>query len=112
MAKNNQDGFQEPERITLTDAQGNQTEMTIIDSFFHKGERYATLVESAQTLHHHAPGETCDHDHNLDIYIMHVLTDGKSHQFVSVSQDVFDDVAAICEERLMLLADAGADEEA
>ena len=86
----------EREFVTFNDEDGNEFELDVIDYFEYEGDEYAVLTDLSSD--EHEEGEECDCEH--DVYIMKIVTDGDTEEFVPADDDKFDKLTAIVEERL------------
>nr|WP_162990688.1 DUF1292 domain-containing protein [Maliibacterium massiliense] len=50
----------------------------------------------------HEHGEGCGCEEGVDAYIMRVVTEGDEEQFLPIDPDKFEEIAAICEQRMMM----------
>lgn len=82
--------------LVFTDDDGQEIEMEVIDYFEFEGEEYAMLVEAddMEHDHDHEHGEDCCHGEEKDIYIMKVIVDGDTEEFIPVEDSKMDDIIA------------------
>ena len=84
--------------LVFTDGEGNEIQMEILDYFEYDGEEYALLVEVTEHDHDHDDGHDHEHDEETDVYIMKVITDGDTEEFVPVEEEKMDELIEAIEE--------------
>jgi len=87
----------ERDLLVFTDEDGNEIEMEVIDYFEYKGQEYALLAEACDDSHDDECGCDCDCEVQ-DIYIMKVIVDGDSEEFVPVPEDMMDELIEAIED--------------
>ncbi|HHY81350.1 MAG TPA: DUF1292 domain-containing protein [Clostridiales bacterium] len=105
--------MEERDILVFTDDEGQEIELEILDYFEYDGEEYALLVEADETEHdhdHHHDGECC-HDEVKDVYIMKVIVDGETEEFVPVDEEKMDELINVIQEMYEEDADEDYDDE-
>lgn len=83
----------ERDLLVFTDDDGNEIQMEVVDYFDYEDEEYAMLVEAAAHDHEHdEDGACCGGDEEKDIYIMKVVIEGDTEEFVPVSEEKMDEL--------------------
>jgi hypothetical protein len=79
--------------------------MEILDYFEYDGQEYALLVE-AEEDDDHVHDHECSHEHDHDeddeksIFIMKVIVDGETEEFVPVEDEKMDELVEVLQEML------------
>jgi hypothetical protein len=90
----------ERDLLVFTDDNGQEIQMEVVDYFEYEGQEYAMLVEADDCGHvhehdHEHDGEACCCDgEEKDIYIMKVVVDGDTEEFIPVEEDKMDELIA------------------
>lgn len=90
---------EERDSIVFVDEDDNEIELDVIDYFFHDEQEYAILMDLSNMPEEHEHSEDCDCEPQ-DIYIMKVVTDGDTEEFLPVEDELMDALTQIAEERL------------
>src|SRR5690554_5399498 len=90
--------MKERDILVFTDNDGQEINMEILDYFEYDEEEYAMLVE----VEEHEHDDECDHEHEEDeeknIYIMKVIVDGDTEEFVPVEEEKMDELIEAIQE--------------
>lgn len=92
---------EERDVVVLSDDDGNEFELDVIDYFEYEGQEYAVLMDLCDMDDECECGEeecTCEGEH--DVFIMKIVVDGDMEEFVPADEDKMDALAAIVEQRL------------
>ena len=87
--------MEERDILVFTDEEGQEIQMEILDYFEYDDELYAMLIEADEYEHDHEHDDECDHEEESSIYIMRVIVDGDTEEFVPVDEDKMRMVEAI-----------------
>jgi len=91
--------MEDREVLVFTDSEGQELELEILDYFEYDGEEYVMLIEADEEEHDHEHHDH-DHDHGDDcccdeeknIYIMKVVVDGETEDFIPVEDEKMDEL--------------------
>lgn len=84
--------MEDREVLVFTDSEGQEVELEILDYFEYDGEEYVMLIEAGEEHNHeHHDGECC-HDEERNVYIMKVVVDGETEDFIPVEDDKMDEL--------------------
>ena len=90
---------EERDVVVFSDDEGNEFELDVIDYFEHEGQEYAVLMDLSVM-----PDCDCEQDDcecsEQDVYIMKVVVNGDTEEFLPADEDLMDVLSAIVEERL------------
>ncbi|MGI6536813.1 MAG: hypothetical protein ACOX22_00325 [Caldicoprobacterales bacterium] len=106
--------MEERDILVFTDEDGEEIELEILDYFEYDGEEYVMLIEpedegSHEHVHEHNDEcPSCSQEEEKNIYLMKVVTDGDTEEFLPVDTDKMDELIEAIEE---LYADEEYDEE-
>ncbi|MDL2206790.1 DUF1292 domain-containing protein [Eubacteriales bacterium OttesenSCG-928-N13] len=77
--------------VVFVDDAGDEKTMEVLDYFFYEGKEYAILTEYNEDEEEHVHTEECDHDHELDAFIMQVEPVGEDEEeFIPVDEGLMD----------------------
>ncbi len=65
-----EENYQEPDLIEMTDEDGNTITMQVLDYFFYNGEEYVILTDDVEE----EDAEETDEPEEIDCYVMKVVT--------------------------------------
>ncbi len=92
---------EERDVVVFSDDEGNEFELDVIDYFDYEGQEYAVLMDLSDVPDGECEDEDCDHDHaEQDVYIMKVVVNGDTEEFLPADENLMDVLSAIVEERL------------
>lgn len=94
---------EERDIVVFTDDNGNEIEMDVIDYFEHDGQEYAVLMDLDALPEECECGSKeceCECESEQDVYIMKVVVDGDTEEFVPADEDLMDTLSEIVEKRL------------
>ena len=100
---------EERDLVTFSDDDGNEFDLEVIDYFDYEDQEYAVLVDPEQDCD--CCDKECDHEHELEVYIMKIVVDGEYEEFLPADEDKMDALSAIVEERLAAMDDEDDEEE-
>ena len=83
---------EERDVVVFSDDEGNEFELDVIDYFEHEGQEYAVLMDLSDM-----PDCECSEQ---DVYIMKVVVNGDTEEFLPADEALMDVLSAIVEERL------------
>ena len=78
--------------VTFTDEEGNEFELDVIDYFDYQDEEYALLIDLSENAD---CGDGCEQE----VYIMKVVVNGDTEEFVPADDDKMDALVEIAEAR-------------
>lgn len=81
--------------VVFQDEDGKEIELDVIDYFVHDGQEYAVLMDLDALPE---DGETSDEDQ--DVFIMKVMVNEDTEEFLPVDDDLMETLSAIVESRL------------
>src|SRR5690554_150894 len=92
--------MEERDILVFTDEDGQEIQMEVLDYFEFNDQLYAMLIEAEEENHGHDHEHDHDHDHDeeTDVYIMKVVVEGDTEQFIPVEEDVMDDLIEAIQE--------------
>ena len=92
---------EERDFVVFADDDGNEIELDVVDYFEHEGQEYAVLMDfSACTEACEGDCEGCE-DAPQDIFIMKIVVNGDTEEFLPVEDDdLLQELANIAEQRL------------
>jgi hypothetical protein len=97
--------MEEREILVFADEDNQEIQMEILDYFEYDGQEYALLVE-AEEDDDHVHDHECSHEHDHDeddeksIFIMKVIVDGETEEFVPVEDEKMDELVEVLQEML------------
>lgn len=105
---------EERDVVVFADDEGNEFELDVIDYFEYEGQEYAVLMDLSD-LPEDEDGECeCDNEEcscaEQDVYIMKVVVNGDTEEFLPADEALMDTLSAIVEERLGEMEVEDADE--
>jgi len=83
---------EERDIVVFADDEGNEFELEIVDYFDYEEQEYAVLVDAE-------PEDVDDPDYQEEVFIMKVLLDGDTEEFVPADEDKMDALIQIVEQR-------------
>jgi len=89
---------EERDVVVFSDDDGNEFELDVIDYFEYEGQEYAVLMDLSDTPE--CEDEDCDACGEQDVYIMKVVVDGDTEEFLPADEDKMEALSAIVEARL------------
>lgn len=100
-----QKAMEENERdfVTFTDEEGNEFELDVIDYFDYQDEEYALLIDLSENA-------DCDDGCEQEVYIMKVVVNGDTEEFVPADDDKMDALVEIAEARFAAGCDCDDDD--
>ena len=87
--------------VTFVNDEGDEMEMEILDYFTYKGLEYAILTDVCDCDEEVEPEECgCDdcEGHAHAVYIMKVVVDGDTEEFLPIDPEIEDELLAVVEE--------------
>jgi DNA-directed RNA polymerase subunit delta len=90
--------MEERDILVFTDEEGQEIQMEILDYFEYDDELYAMLIEADEYEHDHEHDDECDHEEESSIYIMRVIVDGDTEEFVPVDEDKMEELVEAIQE--------------
>lgn len=81
--------------VVFQDEDGKEIELDVIDYFVHDGQEYAVLMDLDALPE---DGETSDEDQ--DVFIMKVMVNEDTEEFLPVDDELMETLSAIVEARL------------
>ncbi len=90
---------EERDVVVFSDDEGNEFELDVIDYFEHEGQEYAVLMDLSDVPDCDCEDADCDCAEQ-DVYIMKVVVNGDTEEFLPADEDLMDVLSAIVEERL------------
>lgn len=105
----------ERDLLVFTDENGEEIQMEVLDYFEYEGQEYAILVEAEDCCgldHEHEHDDCCEcgHEEGAELFIMKVVVDGDTEEFVPVEEEKMDELIEVIEQ-MYNEEDAGDDEE-
>lgn len=88
---------EERDVVTFADDEGNEFELDVIDYFEYEGQEYAVLMDLSAEDEYDGEG---DEEHEQDVYIMRVVVNGETEEFLPADEDKMEILASIVEERM------------
>ena len=82
----------ERDLLIFTDDNGQEIQMEVVDYFEYEDEEYAVLTEADDP---ESDCDACCDDEEKDIYIMKVVSDGDTEEFIPVEEDELIDVIQV-----------------
>ncbi|MEG1547522.1 MAG: DUF1292 domain-containing protein [Clostridia bacterium] len=89
---------EERDFVVFTDDDGNEFELDVIDYFDYEDQEYAVLMDLSELDEGEDDACTCEDEQ--DVYIMKIVVDGDSEEFLPADDDKMEALAAIVEKRL------------
>lgn len=92
---------EERDVVVFADDEGNEFELDVIDYFEYEGQEYAVLMDLSDL-----PEDECECGEEdcscaeQDVYIMKVVVNGDTEEFLPADEALMDTLSAIVEERL------------
>jgi len=99
---------EERDLVVFSDDEGNEFELEVIDYFDHEGQEYAVLVDPEGCG---CEDETCEHEHETEVYIMKVVVNGEYEEFLPADEDKMEALSALVEQRFEAMEDDDEDDE-
>lgn len=93
---------EERDVVVFADDEGNEFELDVIDYFEYEGQEYAVLMDLSNLPEEdcECEDEECTCGAEQDVYIMKVVVNGDTEEFLPADEDLMDTLSAIVEERL------------
>ena len=85
--------MEERDFVTFTDEDGNEFELDVIEYFEYEGQEYAVLMDLGAD-------DVDEGEEEAEVYIMKIVTDGDTEEFLPADEDKMEALSAIVEERL------------
>jgi ribonuclease E len=79
----------ERDLLIFTDDNGQEIQMEVVDYFEYEDEEYAVLTDADDP---ESDCDACCDDEEKDIYIMKVVSDGDTEEFIPVEEDKMDEL--------------------
>lgn len=95
---------EERDLVVFSDDEGNEFELEIVDYFDYDGQEYATLIDP-EGCGCECGDEECECEHEMEFYVMKIVTNGEYEEFLPVDDDKEEAVSKIAEERLNAFED-------
>ena len=104
---------EERDVVVFSDDDGNEFELDVIDYFEHEGQEYAVLMDLSDTSECGCEDEECECDScsEQDVYIMKVVVNGDTEEFLPADEDKMEELSAIVEARLGEMEECDDDDE-
>lgn len=90
---------EERDVVVFSDDDGNEFELDVIDYFEYEGQEYAVLMDLSDSPCG-CEDEECDSCAEQDVYIMKVIVNGDTEEFLPADEDKMEALSAIVETRL------------
>lgn len=90
---------EERDVVVFSDDEGNEFELDVIDYFEHEGQEYAVLMDLSDMPDCECEQDDCECSEQ-DVYIMKVVVNGDTEEFLPADEALMDVLSAIVEERL------------
>ncbi len=91
---------EERDVVVFSDDEGNEFELDVIDYFDYEGQEYAVLMDLSDVPNCECEDEDCSCAEEQDVYIMKVVVNGDTEEFLPADENLMDVLSAIVEERL------------
>lgn len=91
---------EERDFVVFEDDDGNEFELDVIDYFDYENEEYAVLIDM-----NGMEDEDGEEEAEQDVYIMKIVVNGDTEEFVAADDDKMEALAAIAEARLSEMDD-------
>ena len=90
---------EERDVVVFSDDEGNEFELDVIDYFDYEGQEYAVQMDLSDVPDCECEDEDCACAEQ-DVYIMKVVVNGDTEEFLPADENLMDVLSAIVEERL------------
>lgn len=90
---------EERDVVVFSDDEGNEFELDVIDYFDYEGQEYAVLMDLSDVPDCECEDEDCSCSEQ-DVYIMKVVVNGDTEEFLPADENLMDVLSQIVEERL------------
>ena len=89
---------EERDFVVFTDDDGNEFELEVIEYFSHNDKKYAVLIAPEEDCG--CEDEACDCEHEVEMFIMQVVTDEEAdtEEFISPADEEMDELIAVVEQ--------------
>ncbi len=85
--------MEERDVVTFTDEEGNEFELDVIEYFEYEGQEYAVLMDLGED-------DADEGEDTAEVYIMKIVVDGDTEEFLPADEDKMDALVEIVEELL------------
>ena len=85
--------MEERDVVTFTDEEGNEFELDVIEYFEYEGQDYAVLMDLGED-------DADEGEDTAEVYIMKIVVDGDTEEFLPADEDKMDALVEIVEELL------------
>ena len=85
--------MEERDVVTITDEEGNEFELDVIEYFEYEGQEYAVLMDLGED-------DADEGEDTAEVYIMKIVVDGDTEEFLPADEDKMDALVEIVEELL------------
>lgn len=85
--------MEERDVVTFTDEEGNEFELDVIEYFEYEGQEYAVLMDLGED-------DADEGEDTAEVYIMKIVVDGDTEEFLPADEDKMDALVEIAEELL------------
>jgi len=85
--------MEERDVVTFTDEEGNEFELDVIEYFEYEGQEYAVLMDLGED-------DADEGEDTAEVYIMKIVVDGATEEFLPADEDKMDALVEIVEELL------------
>ena len=85
--------MEERDVVTFIDEEGNEFELDVIEYFEYEGQEYAVLMDLGED-------DADEGEDTAEVYIMKIVVDGDTEEFLPADEDKMDALVEIVEELL------------
>ena len=85
--------MEERDVVTFTDEEGNEFELDVIEYFEYEGQEYDVLMDLGED-------DADEGEDTAEVYIMKIVVDGDTEEFLPADEDKMDALVEIVEELL------------